>query len=184
MRPHTDVKLFRLPPNLSSKSVAVVKSKPENKVVQLETFQKKSNDNHVYTSRLLLSQTPLAVAVIKGDSLFLTRVSETYEFKPRLKQCERSKSPVRTTQNEASSDEEKVSAVTMRFASANEEDKRKARESLYSYHQEKIDREDWNEMDFVNETTDRSKDVRSSLGRILNLFWCACGRICSPKSYI
>lgn len=171
MRPHTDVKLFRLPPNLNSKSVAVVKSKPENKVVHLETYQRKSNDNHVYTSRLLLGQTPLAVAVVRDDSLFLTRVSETYEFKPRLKQSERSKSPVRATQNEASSDEEKVSAVTMRFASANEEDKRKARESLYSYHQEKIDREDWNEMEFVNDFTDdsdrsRSKEVRSSLGRI------------------
>lgn len=171
MRPHTDVKLFRLPPNLNSKSVAVVKSKPENKVVQLETYQRKSNDNHVYSSRLLLGQTPLAVAVVKDNSLFLTRVSETYEFKPRLNQSERSKSPVRTTQNEASSDEEKVSAVTMRFASANEDDKRKARESLYSYHREKIDREDWNEMEFVNDLNDdsdrsRSKEVRSSLGRI------------------
>lgn len=168
MRPHTDTKLFRLPPNLSSKSVAVVKTKPENKVVQLETFQKKSNDNQVYTSRMLLGQTPQAVAVVKDDSLFLTRVSEVYEFKPRLKQSETSKSPSlpKSAQNEASSDEEKVSAVTMRFASANEEDKRRARESLYSYQQEKIDREDWNDMDFVNEKTARSKEVRSSLGRI------------------
>lgn len=168
MRPHADVKLFRMPPNLSSKSVAVVKNKPESKVVQLETYQRKGNANHQYDSRLLMGQTPLAVGVVKGDSIFLTRVSDSYEFRPKLKPSDssRSKSPVKATAPDASSDDEKVSAVTMRFASSNENDKRKARESLYSFHKEKIDREDWNEMDFVDETTDRSKEVRASLGRI------------------
>jgi predicted metalloendopeptidase len=165
MRPHADVKLFRLPPNLSSKSVAVVKVKPENKVVELETFHKKNANSLIYSSRLMQNHTPLAVAVIQDDSLFLTRVSEAYEFKPRFKLPDRSKSPAPTNET-ASSDEEKVSAVTMRFASANEDDKRKARESLYSYHQEKIDREDWIEMEFENEKSDRSKEVLKSLGRI------------------
>lgn len=167
MRPHADVKLFRMPPNLNSKSVAVVKHKPENRVVQMETYQRKGNTNREYDSRLLMGQTPLAVAVVKGDSVFLTRVSESYEFRPRLKQTEsQCKPPGKGAQNDASSDDEKVSAVTMRFASANEDDKRKARESLYSFHKEKIEREEWNEMDFVDDSTDRSKEVRASLGRI------------------
>ena len=164
MRPHTDVKVFRLPPNLSSKSIAAVKWKSASKVVQLETFMTKGSSEALYESRLLMGQTHLAVSVVTSDSLFLTRVSDSFEFRPQLQQSD--KSSAASAGVEASSDDEKISAVTMRFASANEEDKRKARESLYSYHQEKVDREKWKELEFVEETSDRSQDARSSLARL------------------
>lgn len=121
-----------------------------------------------YKSRLMLGHNNLAVSVVKEDSIFLTRVSDTYEFKPKLQEKEKTNNtPTKAATNDgSSSDDEKVTAVTMRFAATNEEDQKKARESLYSFHKEQIDKEDWCDMEFVSEESDRSADVRAALGRI------------------
>ena len=168
MRPHADVKLFRLPPNLNSKSISVVKAKLDNKFVQLETKRRRTSGPTTYKSRLMLGNNNLAVSVVKEDSIFLTRVSDTYEFKPKLQEKEKTYNlPAKTAPNDASSsDDEKVTTVTMRFAATNEEDKKKARESLYSFQKEQVDKEDWCDMEFVSEESDRSTDARAALGRL------------------
>lgn len=173
LRPDADIKLFRIPESLPSKTITTVKIKPENRVVQLESRPRKSSDNQVYNSRVMIGQNSLAVGIVRGDDLFLTQVSDSFEFKPNLKRLD---SKYRTTSSKGSdvasvedvpsSSSSKVTSVTMRFAGANEEDLKRARENSYVHHLEKIQSEQAIELEYVQESTDRANDVLESLGRL------------------
>lgn len=123
----------------------------------------------------MLGQNSLAVGMIREDKLFLTQVSDSYEFKPclqRLDDLQNSRGQSARSgqkgdedvnvENEAS----KVTSVTMRFAGANEEDMKRAREHSYVHHLEKIRSEPAIDLEYVPETSLRAKEIFESLGRL------------------
>ena len=172
LRPDTDVKLFRIPDSLPSNKITNVKVRPENKVVELESVPRKSNDNQVFKSRVMLAQNSLGVAAVKGDNIYITRVSDSFEFKPNLQRLDtKSNNKGKFGQKDEGTQPEeeraaKVTSVTMRFAGANEENLKRARENSYAHHLEKINSEAAIDLEYIPETTKRAKEVLESLTRL------------------
>lgn len=171
LRPEADVKLFRIPESLPSRSMSCVKVKPENKVIDIESRPRKSNDSQVYKSRLMLGQNSLGVAVVNGNNVFITQVSDSYEFKPNLQRLDvkggsKGKSVSKEDQTIDVEDDDNVTSVTMRFAASNEEDRKRARENSHVHLLERIQKEQTIDLDYIPETSNRAKDVRDSLGRL------------------
>lgn len=117
----------------------------------------------------------MVVASVNQDkSIYLTRVSDSYEFKPIIKKSSSVKSTVpasapskQAKADDASSDDEKVTAITMRFATLHEDEKRKQREASYAYMQEKAEQEEWKEYSFASSATDRGEAMRKDLATLL-----------------
>lgn len=147
-------------------------------MLQVETFHRKPEELHTYKSRIVSGQNVMVVASVDPDkSIYLTRVSDAYEFKPSL-----NKAPVTTASStnqtsskgnkssgggdDASSDDEKVTAITMRFANVHEDEKRRQREASYAYMMERAEQEEWKEFEFVTCDSERGKDVRGQLGTL------------------
>ena len=113
----------------------------------------------------------MAVASINDDkSVYLTRVADAYEFKAALKKAIKtpaSSAPSKQSKvDDASSDEEKVQAITMRFSTVYEDEKRKRREASYAYMVEKAEQEEWKDFKFIPRDTERGQDVRNQMATL------------------
>lgn len=120
----------------------------------------------------MLAQNSLGVAAVNGDNVYITRISDAFEFKPSLQRLDtklNTKGKVGQKDDGSQPEEEraaKVTSVTMRFAGANEENLKKARENSYAHHLEKINSEAFIDLEYIPETTKRAKEVLESLTRL------------------
>ena len=143
-------------------------------MLEVETFHRKPEELHTYKSRIVSGQNVMVVASVNPDkTIYLTRVSDAYEFKPAIKKNSNVKSTASNTTSkqskvdDASSDDEKVTAITMRFATLHEDEKRKQREASYAYMMEKAEQEEWKDFEFLHCESERGEDLRRDLATLL-----------------
>lgn len=171
LRPSASVDLYRLPHTVTEKSISNVRVRPNNKMAQVETFHRSPEELHCYKSRLISGHNIMAVASVTEDkSIYLTRVADAYEFKAALKKAIKSPAssgpPKQTQVEDASSDDEKVQAITMRFSTVYEDEKRKRREASYAYMVERAEQEEWKDYKFIPRDTERGQDVRNQMATL------------------
>lgn len=175
LRPDSDVKLLRLPESLPSRKITRIRVKPQSQVMEIDARPRKSCSSTVYKGRRMVNHSSLAVGVIRDGNIFLTQVSDAFEFKPNLNRDSKKKSTGKETgdtdaveSQPSTSKPPPVQPVTMRFASSHEEEMRKQRESSYTHYLEKIASEDWVDLDFHpgGEESEKGKEVKEALGRV------------------
>lgn len=140
-----DLMVFRFPSNLDREKISSIESKPKNSIYGLTTQSDSlDNKNKTYSSRKLVSNAPLVAAQFQSDGLHLKQINSSHEFKRCLNHLN-STSKNRLSNEEVKSidtpETSKVSAVTMRFAGADEEEKRRIREGTMGHHREVVGRE-------------------------------------------
>lgn len=102
------------------------------------------NKTKTYNSRKLVSNAPLVAAQFKSDGLHLKPIHSSHEFKRslnHLNSASKQKSVNEEVRPIDTPETSKVAAVTMRFAAADEEEKRRIREGTWNHHREVVGRE-------------------------------------------
>ena len=133
---------FRFPPNLKHEDISSIESKPKNKVFQF-TVEEEGNVKR-YKSKKLVHNTSLVGAQFQADGLHLTPINSSHEFKyclDHLNAASKQKILNDGVKQIDIPEPVKVSAVTMRFAAVDEEEKRRIREGTFNHHREVLGKE-------------------------------------------